>query len=86
MYAKYRGRGLEIIALSTEGDLETVESFSKETGMKYPTFLAGEDVINAYGVKFVPLVIIIGKDGIERYRSVGYKEKEIKGRVEELLK
>ena len=85
MYAKYRGRGLEIIALSTEGDLETVESFSKETGMKYPTFLAGEDLINFYGVSFIPVVIIIAKDGIERYRSVGYREKEIKGRIKELL-
>lgn len=66
--------------------LETAQSFSKETGMKYPTYLAGEDVINAYGVKLVPLVIIIGKDGIERYKSVGYKEKEIRGRIIELLK
>lgn len=89
IYTTYKDQGLEMTAMSIEGDLEVVQSFVKKVDMKYPTFVAEDDLIEAYEVQYIPFHIFIDKEGKERYREVGFSEegyKEFEERVKKLLK
>ena len=89
MHATYKDQGLEIIAMSIGEDFELVQSFVKKVDMKYPTFVAEDDLLVAYEVQYVPFHVFIDKQGDEKYREAGFSEEgaqEFEDRVKELLK
>lgn len=88
MYTKYRERGLLIIGLSIDRKLEDARGFVVAAGTKYPTFMADDSVIEAYGLRFVPYHVFIDKKGVVREKEVGFhedKKGEIEKRIVELL-
>lgn len=89
IYTTYKDQGLEMIAMSIEGDPKLVQSFVKKLDMKYPTFVAEDDLLAAYEVQYIPFHIFIDKQGSEKYREAGFSEEgaqEFEDRVKELLK
>lgn len=59
-----------------------VRQFVEKKGITYPMFLGGEDVLETYDVRAVPLNVFIGRDGEEKRREKGYSE-EKQGEFEE---
>lgn len=64
MNQKYGKQGLQILGMSADEDGEgVVKTFAAEQHMNYPVALAGETVIDAFGVRSVPVMIVIDKKG-----------------------
>lgn len=88
-YESYKEKGLELISLSVTADPDDIKTFRDEYGMKYPAFLASDDLMEAYGLEYIPFMIILDRKGEEQYRKVGHSEeteKEVEELVNKLLK
>ncbi len=89
MYSKYRKKGLLIIGLSADDDMDDAREFARVTGVRYPTFVADDDIMKTYGLQYVPYYVYIDKKGKARYREAGFyndKKKEIEEKIVKLLK
>ncbi len=83
LYKKYRGLGLEIVAVSFEeaaqlANPERVRAFAKRYGIEYPIVLAGEpDELNTKVTQFdnlnaFPTSFYLGRDGRVRFVHAGF--------------
>jgi thiol-disulfide isomerase/thioredoxin len=84
LYRKYRGKGLEIIALSFEEEAQKAKgyprllAFNKRYGVEYPVVLAGEQadlaekVPQIHNLNSFPTTIFVGKDGLVRGVHAGF--------------
>ncbi len=65
IYKEYREKGLEIIGISSDENVERWKNAIQKQGMNWLQIRsAGEDRIGRdYSVKFIPYVILIGQDG-----------------------
>ena len=72
LYKKYRGKGLEILAVNVGQKKETVKSFAGELAVSYPLLLDTEGKSAAfYGVTDIPRTYVIDRKGVVRYRIFG---------------
>lgn len=65
-YDKYHKQGLEVVGISLDTDKNALTSFIKARQMEWPQIYAGQGkstIPNVYGVKAIPFMLIIGKDG-----------------------
>ena len=72
MNRKYGKQGLQILGLSADEDGERlVKAFVDERHVTYPVALAGETTLADFGVRSVPVMLIIDKKGkvAEVYRG-----------------
>ncbi len=86
MSRKYGGQGLQVLGLSADVDGEdVVKAFAGEYGIRYPLALAGDAVTADFGVRSVPVMVVIDKKGkvAEIYR--GYSN-EMGRAMEKLVK
>ncbi|MBI5483956.1 MAG: TlpA family protein disulfide reductase [Deltaproteobacteria bacterium] len=86
MSRKYGGQGLQVLGLSADVDgAGVVKAFAGEYGIRYPLALADDTVTADFGVRSVPVMIVIDKKGkvAEIYR--GYSN-EMGRSLEKLLK
>lgn len=76
LYLKYRNDPeVEIIAVSTDEDKFLVPPFVSDNEFHFPVFYA--DGINEdFEVKGIPTLFVIDKNGIIRYKKIGYSEGE----------
>ncbi len=66
---------VQIIALSTDKDKEKVAPFIEKNNYEIPIFY-DNNVSDEFGVNGIPTLFIIDKDGIIRYKKVGFTEGE----------
>ncbi|MBM4027834.1 MAG: tetratricopeptide repeat protein, partial [Planctomycetes bacterium] len=87
LHQKHAAEGLVIIGLNNEPNQARVREFAQ--GWMSYTVLAGADQpFAAYGIKAIPTLFYVDREGIVRYRIVGFNkggEQEIEARVRELL-
>jgi thiol-disulfide isomerase/thioredoxin len=72
--ADYRRRGVEFVSLTQETaeDLPRLESLIKGTpGFDWPVGYGAFDFMNALNVKFIPTVVLFGRDGKARWSGAG---------------
>jgi peroxiredoxin/outer membrane lipoprotein-sorting protein len=66
-YNKYHAQGLEVVGISLDEDKDALTSFVKTNKMAWPQVFDGKgwgaEVPGIYGVKAIPFMLIIGKDG-----------------------
>ncbi len=66
-YDKYHSQGLEVVGISLDEDKNALTSFTKTRQMPWPQIFDGKGwqsrVPGVYGVKAIPFMLIIGKDG-----------------------
>lgn len=66
-YRRFRGKGLEIIGISLDRDESKLREFVSREGIAWPQICDGKawgsPLAAAYGVRAIPSVWIIGKDG-----------------------
>jgi len=78
LYRKYRGKGLEILAVNVGQRKETVKSFASDLGVSYPILIDAEGKsASLYGVTDVPRTYVIDRSGMVRYRILGGATPEI---------
>jgi peroxiredoxin len=64
MNRKYGKQGLQVLGMSADEDGERlVKVFADEHRISYPVALAGESTLVDYGVRSVPVMLIIDKKG-----------------------
>jgi thiol-disulfide isomerase/thioredoxin len=65
-YAKYHGKGLEIVAVSLDESKTAVVDFTKARKLPWKQVhnaTAGGDLVEAFGVRSIPATFLIGPDG-----------------------
>jgi cytochrome c biogenesis protein CcmG/thiol:disulfide interchange protein DsbE len=88
LYDTYRERGLEIIGISLDWNVErVVPPFAEENGINYMLLAGNEKVTELYGgIMSIPTTFVIDRNGNIRKRYIGYRDKEVFERdVKELL-
>jgi peroxiredoxin len=87
LHKDYAGKGLAILAISLDGgESEDLKTFQKKHGMTYTVLIGNEDVASQYGVRTIPMMILIDKSGKiqKRYLGAG-SEDDIEKTVKQLL-
>ncbi|HHT9119749.1 MAG TPA: TlpA disulfide reductase family protein [Candidatus Hypogeohydataceae bacterium YC41] len=90
LYASYKDKGLVVLGITVEGvGEEVVKPFVKMMGVKYPIFIGGDDIIEAYDIQYVPVTYLLDKEGKIGLKELGFTKEtpnKLKKRVEELIK
>ena len=75
-YQEYKGRGLEILAVSlAAGSKSVVKNFMQELKLSFPALLDPEmEVLRLYRQFSIPASFLIDKQGIVRHRELGYRD------------
>lgn len=93
-YLDYRDRGLAVFAINLDGrDREQmVREFIGQAGYQFVALqggMMGIGIDQVYGVTGIPTTFVIDRQGVVRYRHIGYRDdlgKMLSRQVEELLK
>jgi peroxiredoxin len=86
MNQKYGKQGLQILGMSADENGErVVASFAAEQHINYPVALAGDAVTDVFGVRSVPVMIVIDKKGKIAEVFRGYSD-DIADSMESLVK
>jgi cytochrome c biogenesis protein CcmG/thiol:disulfide interchange protein DsbE len=87
VYARLRGRGLEILAVNVAQDRDTVNRFISPLGIDYSVLLDPEgSAARGYGVKALPVTWLVDRRGMARGKIVGEAAPEVfEAKVAELL-
>jgi len=83
----YRDRGLVILAINIDKDIENVRKFisSLETNPAFPVILDKDARIpQLYQVKGMPTTVLIDRNGVIRYQHVGFKSEKKDEYLEEI--
>ncbi|MBU1355599.1 MAG: redoxin domain-containing protein [Candidatus Edwardsbacteria bacterium] len=94
VHLEYREKGLVVLGINLEGrdKNQRVKQFIQESGHQFVILqggMMGVGVDQVYGVTGIPTTFVIDKQGIIRYRHIGYREnldQMLAREVEELLK
>lgn len=74
LYAKYKSRGLDAMAISNEAH-ETVSITEKTRPHAMPVYIDGDDSASrSMGVKALPTIVVIDRQGHVAYRTTGVGE------------
>ena len=93
LHQKYHGKGLEIVAIHTQGSKEKAAEFVKEKGIPYRVAIDREDpekrgksitIGKTYRVDSFPDYYVIDRKGVLRFADLS--NKEVDRAIEELLK
>lgn len=71
MHQVYSDRGLVVIGINVGDNVDPFE-FMKGMGAHYTVLPNGEEAARAYGVKGIPTLVIVGKDGKIRFKESGW--------------
>src|SRR5256886_13922518 len=77
LYRQYKEQGLEVVGISVDdGNQEHVADFVKEIGINYTVLMGNHAVGDTYGgLRFLPQIFFIGRDGKIIKHSFGIKSK-----------
>ncbi len=84
LYDRYKDKGLKVIGVSVDRSLNTVKRFVSKKGINYTVLFDNmQDGAMKYGVRYIPLNILIDKDGKIVYKKNPMpSEKEIESLLE----
>ena len=87
LYRKYSGKGVQVLGLSAdeESDRLYVKIFAADMKLPYPVILADEALQADYGLRSVPMVVVVNKKGIVAEKYMGYST-NIAKQLEALIK
>ncbi|KHF38881.1 thiol-disulfide oxidoreductase ResA [Halalkalibacter okhensis] len=86
LYAEYKEKGVEIIAVNANEPKLTVERFANRHGLTFPIAIDnGLNVIEAYGIRPLPTTVLIDENGvIVRVFTGGMTEQMVRDFMEEI--
>jgi len=72
LYEKFKGQGLNIVAVSVDAEVSTVQEFVQKNGLTFQILHDGQgEIAHQYGVFRYPETFIIGRNGKVRMFKVG---------------
>lgn len=77
LYAKYKSKGFEILALNTESDLSKAQAFLKDFPADFTVLQDGKDVAKQLNFEEMPTSFLVGKDGTILRKHSGYREGDL---------
>jgi thiol-disulfide isomerase/thioredoxin len=85
LHDKFRDRGAVVFGVNAweTGD---APALMKEKRFTYGLLLRGEEIAPAYGIINLPVVYVIGTDGVIIYRNEGIDDKDLGKLIEKYLK
>jgi thiol-disulfide isomerase/thioredoxin len=87
VYRKYQSRGLEIIGMNLDYDLELVKTFLSENDIRWPQIANGRGwdmpLADLFKVSGIPKKLLIDRKGIVRFKDL--HSKNLEARVHDLL-
>ncbi|MDQ7798678.1 MAG: redoxin domain-containing protein [Candidatus Edwardsbacteria bacterium] len=94
VFLEYQGKGLVVLGINLEGrdKNQLVKQFVERSGHQFVILqggMMGVGIDRVYGVSGIPTTFVIDKQGVIRYRHIGYREnldQMLAREVEELLK
>lgn len=83
LYNEYKDRGFQVITILISG---SPSAWAQQYNLTFPVLDDNNQSIwNIYGEGYIPLNIIIDREGIIRYKEAGYNESEIRAIIEQYL-
>jgi peroxiredoxin len=84
---KFKDRNLEILSLNQGEDADTVRQFITRKQYSFHVLLDSNQVSAQYGVRAIPSLVLIGKDGVIKWLQVGYaaNDNDLEKQVENLI-
>lgn len=77
VYKKYKDKGFEILAISTDSSVDQVKKFLKEYRVSFPVLFDDANVSGLYGIQGLPTSFLINREGeVVKVRLGKYKEIE----------
>ena len=90
LYEKYKGKGFVALGISFDRkEMERLREFVEKYSVTYPILLGTMDVARAYGVRSIPSLFVLDKDGHVRLHRIGFNVQigqEIEKTIKELIK
>ncbi len=90
LYEKYKSKGFVALGISFDRrELDQLKGFVEKYSVTYPILLGTMDVAKAYGVRSIPSIFVLDKEGHIRLHMIGFNEQigqEIEKKVKELIK
>lgn len=86
LHRKYGKQGLQIVGMSVDESGEKhLKAFVAEKGIPYSIALASEKVQTDYGIRALPVLFVIDKNGIVKEQMLGFSASQAKS-LENLIK
>lgn len=78
VYNEFHPQGVEFVALTSEerDEIGKVKQFVSDLGVPWPVGVGAEETLQQFGVKYIPMVFVIGPDG--KILSVGDDEPRLR--------
>lgn len=79
LYAQYRERGFEVIAINVDDPIDDGREFLLDTPLDY--LIAADtqnEVLEQYGVRGMPTSFLIDSEGVVRMVHMGFRDNDIK--------
>jgi cytochrome c biogenesis protein CcmG, thiol:disulfide interchange protein DsbE len=88
LYERFHERGLEILSLNQGESADEVRRFMERNKYAFHALLDSREAVgNAYGVRGIPTLVLVNKQGDVQWIRVGYSpdEQELRGSIERLI-
>jgi peroxiredoxin len=73
LYKEYMDRGVVVLGISIDENVEVVQEFLEDHQVLYPVMLSNDEIESSYGpFRGIPTTFIIDRQGIVRKRILGY--------------
>jgi thiol-disulfide isomerase/thioredoxin len=84
--AAYRDKGVRLYAVSVDGDPNKVAEFVQQAGLELPVLLDRDAAVaeGTLGLRAIPTVVIVDKQGAVRSTHEGYAPADVKGYGKEI--
>ena len=88
---KYSNKGLQILNVNLDGPMwrNAVNKYAETKKVKYPILLDLEKkTMRLYKIEYIPLLVLIDREGIVRFTYQGYRKEHLKmlsEKIEDLL-
>ncbi len=65
-YNKYKDKGFEVVGISLDDNIDTLEAFTQQNKMTWPQYFDGKvwenEIAQRFGIKGIPATFLVGKD------------------------
>ncbi len=87
LYEKYKDKGVEIIGISLDKDMDKLESFVDENKINYTVLIGNKEIADAFGgIQGIPTTFIIDRNGNVEFKQVGLaSEKKFEEELKKVL-